>query len=511
MKLSHLLSSLTTFEPHGNLELEITEITDDSRKIEPGNLFVAIKGLTLDSHSFIPQAINAGAIAIVGEKDANELELGGITYIKVSNSRFALGKLASQWFNNPSQKLKVIGVTGTEGKTTTSSLIYHILQNAGKKTGLISTIGAYIGDKFIDTGLHTTNPEALPLQELLNKMVENECEYAILETTSIGLHQGRVSGVKYHTAVLTNITQDHLDYHKTKDAYREAKALLFENVGIAILNKDNESFKFLNDRLKENTEMISYGMQENADFKAENIISNTAGFQFDVYHKGQSVPIKSNLLGMYNVSNMMAAIATTYPQLLNFSQIQKGVETFQTPEGRLERIDKGQPFSVFVDFAHTATAIKNVLQTLREITPKNKKLIAVYGAAGLRDAEKRPEMGKWGAKLANITIFTMDDPRTEDVNDIIDKMVNGALEEKSLETCIQEISLARRPLVRLEAQNVFIRITDRKEAIEFALKLAKPGDIVALLGKGHEKSLAVGQEEIPWSDQEVARKILQEL
>lgn len=511
MLLSKLLEKINPIQITGGLDLEISGITDDSRKVETGNLFVAIPGLTVDAHKYIPQAIAAGAIAVIGEVEGaklDHLEGGlGITYIQVKNSRHSLGITASEWFENPSRKLIVIGITGTEGKTTTCSLIYHLLQSSGKKTGLISTIGARIGEEFVDTGLHVTNPEALLLQELLKRMVDEECEYAVLETTSIGLHQGRVAGVQYDTAVLTNITSDHLDYHKTKDAYREAKSLLFEDVNTAVLNKDDDSFEYIKERLHKNTKLSSYGVTEKADFKAENIQPHPEGFKFAIYHKGQEVPIKTQLLGLYNVSNVLASIATAQAYNLPFSVIKPALESFVAPEGRLERIEEGQPFSVFVDFAHTANSIKNTLQTLREITPKDKKLIAVYGSAGLRDAEKRPEMGYWGGKLADITIFTADDPRTERVDDIIEDIAKGAQEAKALEVSTDDLLTGRVPV----KTQVFAELVDRRQAISTALSIARKGDVVALLGKGHEKSMAIGNEEIPWSDQQVAREVLKGL
>lgn len=505
MQLSKLLSSLGNYDITGDVGIEISSVTDNTQKIVPGCLFIAIKGFTVDGHNFIPQAVKAGALAIIGEQNPKKFDLQGRTYIKVKNSRFSLGKIASSWFDNPSQKLKVIGVTGTEGKTTTASLIYHIFQTSGKKTGLISTLGAKIGNELFDTGLHVTNPEALALQEILKSMVNHGCKYTVLETTSIGLHQGRVAGVKYDTAVLTNITSDHLDYHKNLENYRKAKAQLFKkDIDTVILNKDDDSFEFISDHLHKNSKVFSYGIKENSDFKAENIKPATTGFEFDIFHKGQEIHIKSKLLGLYNVSNVLAAVSTAFAHNIPFSVIKPAVEDFRTPEGRLERIDEGQSFSLFVDFAHTSNSIRNVLQTLKDVTPVDKKLIAVYGSAGLRDSEKRPEMGKWGGKLTDITIFTTDDPRTESVDDIIDVMAQGAISSGAKEVSTENLS-------KEHSTPVFARITDRAQAISIALSLAQKGDIVALLGKGHEKSLAIGNEEIPWSDQEVAKQVLSDL
>ena len=503
MKLAKLVSSLSNYEPHGSLEIAISGIADDSRKVAPGNLFVAIQGLTVDSHNNIPQAIKNGAAAVLGERKAQDLELGSVPYIRVKDSRSTLGILASTWYGNPSHKLKVIGVTGTEGKTTTCSLIYHILKTAGKRVGLISTINAKIADELIDTGLHVTNPEALPLQELLAKMIENNCEYAVVETTSIGLHQGRVAGVEYTVGTLTNFAQDHLDYHRTMEAYREAKAILFKRVDSAVLNKDDESFEYYQNQLSKETKLISYGLHKNADIKGENLEFSAQGTKFSIYSQGQSTQIESRLLGEYNVSNMLAASASCFVLGLDWSQIKPGLETFVTPEGRLERIDEGQNFGVLVDFAHSPNALEKVLRVLRQLALADKRLIAVYGSAGERDATKRPAMGK-SARHANITIFTADDPRREEVVDIIAQMEEGARK-------VGVMHVGRQDLLLHPDKSVYVIEPNRTNAISLALENAREGDTVAILGKGHEKSLAVKGDEVPWSDQEVIRKILRRL
>lgn len=508
MLLTKLLASLPDYKVAGRTDIEITGIEPDSRKVKPGNLFVAIRGLTVDSHNFIPQAIEKGAVAVIGERNGVKLyhPEGGLGrhpffYIQVPNSREALGILASAWFDHPSRKLKVIGVTGTEGKTTTCDLIYHILKESGKKAGLISTIAAKIGDEEIDTGLHVTNPEALPLQELLAKMLEAGCEYAILETTSIGLDQDRVAGVEYKIGVLTNITRDHLDYHGTIQKYRVAKAILFRRVKVAILNKDDSAFDYMKQQLAPDTKLITYAVNTDADLRAVNIQFSANGTKFDI----DGTHFKSLLLGKYNVLNALAATATAQALGINNEQISNALASFTTPRGRLERIDEGQNFTVFVDFAHTPNSLDKVLGTLRNVLEPGKKLITVYGSAGARDQLKRPAMGTAGAKHADITIFTADDPRNESVEEITNQLVEGALKEGAQERSIDELTVSD-PI----KQHIFIRIPDRREAIELAIKIAHEGDIVALLGKGHEKSLAIGKEEIPWSDQEEARKAIRD-
>jgi UDP-N-acetylmuramoyl-L-alanyl-D-glutamate--2,6-diaminopimelate ligase len=508
MLLSNLLADLNLKLVSGTQDLEIKAVSPDSRKIEKGSLFVAIKGLTVDSHDFIPQVIENGAVAIIGEQDPKSEWLEKVTYIKVDNAREALGIIAGTWFDNPSHKLKVIGVTGTEGKTTTCNLIYHILKECQKKVGLISTINAKISGHDIDTGLHVTSPEALPLQELLSKMVEAECQYAIVETTSMGLHQGRVAGVKYDVAVLTNITQDHLDYHGTIENYREAKAMLFRRAKVSILNKDDSSWAYM---ITEAEEYSDYGLNEylpyeKPGFFAEHIEFKPEGTTFDLLENAEKVQIKTKLLGNYNVSNTLAAIAAVreIESTINLNDIAEALESFETPEGRLERIEEGQNFTVFVDFAHTPGALENVLSTLAQAKPEGKKLIALYGAAGERDATKRPAMGK-ASRHADITIFTLDDPRSEKVEDITAEMEKGALEVEVVEAIDTD------SLNNSNGAHLYYKESDREKAIRLALSLAQDGDIVALCGKGHEKSLAIGKEEIPWSDQEVARKILKDL
>lgn len=490
MRLKHLFASYPEkYSIFGLVDIEIFGITDDSRKIQKGSLFVAVKGLTVDAHDFIPDAIKNGAVAVVGEKSPEGMSLEGATYIQVENSRKALGILAAVWFDNPSSKLKVIGVTGTEGKTTTSSLIAHILNSLSEKTGLISTIGAQIGDKNYDTGMHVTNPEALPLQELLDKMVQGGCKYVILETTSIGLDQERVAGVDYFMGVLTNFTQDHLDYHKTIENYKESKAKLFGRVQIAVLNKDDGSFEFIKSCLEPSCELITYGITNPSDYQAEQIKMDADGSNFDLKTEVETVQINTSLLGKYNVYNILAAVAASNKLGISLDDIKLAVSTFQTPEGRLEKVDAGQDFCVFIDFAHTAKSVENVLSFLKNITPAGNKLIAVYGSAGGRDATKRFAMGKAGGEFADITIFTADDPRYEDVLEIIKPMGEGAKEAGV-------------------KNHVYFIEPDREKAIKLAIKTAQRGDIVALLGKGHEKSLAVKGREIPWSDKEKAKEAI---
>ncbi|MCH7641455.1 UDP-N-acetylmuramoyl-L-alanyl-D-glutamate--2,6-diaminopimelate ligase, partial [Patescibacteria group bacterium] len=416
-KLTILLDNLSDFRVYGTLGRDISGITDDSRKVKKGTLFVAINGLTVDGHKFIPDTIGSGAVAIVGERKPRKSWLDKITYIKVPSSRRALAFLASAWYNHPSKKLKIIGVTGTDGKTTTANLIYWILRSSGEKAGLISTINAKIGDKEYDTGFHVTNPEPFQLQKFLAKMVEKKCKYAVLEVTSHGLDQERVAGIDFDVAVLTNITHEHLDYHKTWRQYRDAKVKLFKASKVSVLNYDDESFSYISKIIGGKKKVISYGVKEKADYLAKDIEDTVQGTKFTLISNGRSIKISTKLHGDYNVHNTLASIAVAKNLKIPWKKIESAISSFKTPIGRLEEIKNRKGFKVYVDFAHTPNALENVLNFLK--IKKQGKLIAVLGSAGERDFTKREQMGGISGRLVDISIFTAEDPRNEDVNDII--------------------------------------------------------------------------------------------
>lgn len=486
MYLKKLLGVLSHYKVFGPTDIEISALVEDSRRARKGSLFVAVPGLNVDGHKFIPQAIKNGAVAIVGEQDPKSLKLSQKTYIRVKNARQTLGFLASAWFGNPSQKLKIIGVTGTDGKTTTVNLIYAILKEAGKKVGMISTVNAKIGNKTYDTGFHVTSPDAIPLQAFLAKMVKEGMEYAVLEVTSHALAQYRMAGVKFLGGVLTNITYDHFDYHKTFTAYKKAKAGLFRKVQFGILNKDDKSFEFVKKYLPRKSRVVSYGINASADFQAKDVNLTLKGTSFTIKNRKNLIPGKTNLLGEYNVSNTLAAIAACRSLQIPWASIQKAVSKFKPPVGRLEKVETKKPFSIYVDFAHTPNSLKNVLTALHRLKKPNGRLIVVFGCPGERYIGKRPMMGKIATTIADISIFTADDPRSENINKIIDQIASGA-----------------------ENKN-YIREPERGRAIKRAVDMAKSGDIIALCGKGHEKSMAYPNGvEYPWSDKEAALAALQ--
>ena len=388
--------------------------------------------------------------------------------------------LASIVYRFPSKDLIVIGVTGTDGKTTTVHLINHILEEAGLASDLISSISA--------PGLHTTTPDSWILQGLLRKMVNKGIKYVVLEVTSHGLDQHRLAGTNFYLGVITNVTHEHLDYHQTYENYLKAKAKLFRGVKIAIINRDDESYDYLKSQITNHKSQITtYGIKNKADFTPKT-------FKF-----------KTLLPGEYNQYNCLAAIAATSALGLKPEIIRKAVTSFKGVEGRLEEINEGQDFKVIVDFAHTSNALENVLKTLSNLKPKTSNLIAVFGCAGLRDVQKRPIMGEVATKYADFIVLTAEDPRTEDVNEIIDQISGGCLKAGAKEKNLNNIYY-------LSGKKFFFRIPDRREAIRFAIqKLAKKGDVVVICGKGHEKSMCFGKTEYPWSDQNETREALRNL
>jgi len=375
-------------------------------------------------------------------------------------------------YRYPGRQLKVIGVTGTDGKTTTVHLIYHLLNTADKKVAFISTVGAKIGKKEIDTGFHVTTPNPWHVQKILRQLVNQKIEYVVLESTSHGLDQHRLLGCNFSIGVLTNITHEHLDYHRTFKRYLKAKAKLFKNVKIAILNRDDKHFNYLK-RVAKKAQVISYGIKKKADFTPQN-------FKF-----------KTSLVGEYNQYNCLAAIATASSLGIEEKVIRKAIQSFKPVKGRMEEIKEGQKFRVIVDFAHTPNSLKQTLKTLRSQIPSKSRLITVFGCAGERDREKRPMMGKIATELADLTVLTAEDPRTEDVDEIINQIAKGCQKGGGVE------------------DKTFFRVPDRQEAINFAIqKLAKKNDIVVICGKGHEKSICFGKKELPWRDQKAAKKAL---
>ncbi len=498
MHLVELIDNLSD-KKHGGLpEVEITSVTADSRFVGPGSLFVAVSGDRVDGHDFIASAVTNGAAAVVGQRETTNLS---VPYIQVSNARLALAELASAWHGHPSRELVMIGITGTDGKSTTANLLFEILEKASIRAGMVTTVNAVIGDEVLDTGLHVTTPDALDVQGYLRRMVSAGLTHCILETTSHGLAQHRVSAIEFDIAVVTNITHEHLDYHGSYEGYFDAKAMMFENLdpenvkpdGIAkaaILNRDDRSFEPLKRRVS--AKIVDYGVGNGADVRAQAIQSGLEGLQMQIQGPDYRVSVSSPLVGTYNASNILAAFSAAVEGLGIDPRIaSEGIAALEGVPGRMQAIDMGQPFTAIVDFAHTPNALKRALETARDFTEG--RLIAVFGSAGLRDREKRRLMAEVSAELADLTILTAEDPRTEPLEDILAEMAAGAQAKGGVEG------------------ETFLRIPDRGEALRRAVAIARPGDLVITCGKGHEQSMCFGTIEYPWDDRTALTAALAEL
>ena len=379
--------------------------------------------------------------------------------------------IANAWFKFPSKKLTVIGVTGTDGKTTSTSLIYYILYSAGFNVSMISSVGAIIGGKNYDVGFHVTTPSSFAIQRFIKKAVDSGSKFLVLETTSHALDQYRVFGIKFDVGVLTNVTHEHLDYHKTYENYAKAKAKLLKMSRIAVVNKDDKSFPLLNSKFKiQNSKIRTYGMSSGSDINPK------------------TFPFKSNLIGEFNKYNILAAVAACKTLGIEDNQIRRGIESFEPPKGR-EDIVYEKDFTVMIDFAHTPNAIDQILKSVR--TFAKGKIIHVFGSAGARDTTKRPLMGEMSSKYADIIILTAEDPRKESVEKINHDIESGIKNN--------ELRIKNRTLIKIE---------DRRKAIESAIKIARKGDLVLITGKSHEKSMNYGQGEEPWDEYGVVRDAL---
>ncbi|MCB0215428.1 MAG: UDP-N-acetylmuramoyl-L-alanyl-D-glutamate--2,6-diaminopimelate ligase [Caldilineae bacterium] len=521
--LAALLADVEILEAVGDLEVSITSITHDSRLAGPGTLFVAYRGVNLDVHRYLPDAFARGAAAALVERPVAELrrELqlpGEAVLVRVPEVRRARALVASALFGHPSRDMIVVGVTGTDGKTTTCTLIHAMLTAAGRRVGLISTVAAQVGQEALDTGLHVTTPEAEDVQRYLDLMRAAGTEIAVLETTSHGLHQHRVTGVAFDLAVLTNITHEALEYHGSFEAYREAKAKLFRMVSAAdgkagvepcaVLNADDPSYaRFASIPV---ARRLSYGLDTAADLRAEAIESGPEGLRFRALTPAGSVEIRSRLGGRYNAANILAAMAAAQALGAPLDALAAGAVGLAGVPGRMESVDVGQPFHAIVDFAHTPNALDAALAAARDLTGPGGRVIAVFGCAGLRDPSKRAAMGRVAARRAELSLVTAEDPRTEDLDAIIEAVARGFLAEGAHELPGLGPLPDRAPTDGAPSPRrpAFRREPDRFEAIRLACAAARDGDVLMLCGKGHEQSLCIGEVEHPWDDRLALRAAL---
>jgi len=499
IQLSELLHALPWETPPPSADPLITGITHDSRQVQPGNLFVALSGGSADGHRYIPDAIERGAAAVVGARALAGL---AVPYVAVPDGRQALARFASAFYGTPAGKLTLIGVTGTDGKTTTSSILFAVLQAAGIRVGMISTVSAVIGEQALDTGFHVTTPEAMDVQKYLAQMVEAGLTHAVLEATSHGLDQWRVDPAEFDVALVTNITHEHLDYHGSYEAYRQAKGRLFRGAGqkegaaeAAVLNRDDSSYEYLKDWSA--APVLTYGFHPQADVRAAGLELTPQGMRFILAGRALdgkrfSTQVETGMTGRFNASNILAAAAVAQGVLELPAEVTAAVlRDFPGVTGRMERIDLGQPFTAIVDFAHTPNALKRLLETTRTVAAGG-RVIALFGSAGLRDRQKRRLMAETSAQLADLTVLTAEDPRTEDLDAILAEMAAGAEAQGGV-----------------EGVN-FWRIPSRAEALRFAVRLAQPGDILLACGKGHEQSMCFGTVEYAWDERTALRAALAE-
>ena len=497
VRLNDLLPPIGAKEVHGSTELSIEGITYDSRQVKPGYIFVAISGYREDGNSYIPQALEAGASVIVSSKRVEGLARpsrwgGSATQIVVENPRLALAKFATFFYNYPSDKLNIIGITGTNGKTTVSYLTEAIFKENGAKVGVLGTIAYRLGEKIFPAPI--TTPQSSDLQEILRKLVNEEFTTVVIEVSSHALSLDRVEGCEFDSALFTNLSREHLDFHKSMEEYLRAKIKLFSILGknarkerekLAVLNLDDSS----TEKIIQSTEakIITYGIEKKADVVAKSIKLNLDKTTFTLVSPTGEVKIALPLTGKYNVYNALAASTIALGQGISLGIIKRGLEKVSSIPGRFQRIDCGQPFAVIVDYAHTDEALRRLLDACGELKPR--RIITVFGCGGDRDRGKRPLMGEVAIDLSDYVIVTSDNPRSEDP---------------------ERIALDIEVGIKRKGKSNYQTIIDRFQAIEKALSMGEKGDLVVIAGKGHEDYQIFKDRRVRFDDREVARKILLE-
>jgi len=504
MQLQTLLAALeegAISDVPTDLDIEIASLAYDSRHVQAHSLFIAVPGTHTDGRNFLGDAAQRGAVAALGEALPPEITRSlPFPYIEVRDVRVALANLSCAFYGYPAQQLCTIGVTGTDGKTTTSNLIGAILEAAGRKTGLMTTANFRISGQEWENTTRQSTLEALEVQQFLRRIVNEGATHAVIEATSHGLELQRVRGCAFDVGVVTNITHEHLDFHKTLENYRRAKARLFEmldpvrNKGlgvypIAILNRDDYSYQIL--KLYCRVPVLDYGMDSPASIRAVDVQLHAQSTRFHVILPDAEMDVETQLVGRFNVSNCLAAIATAFSQGVKPGDIVEGLARVKGVTGRMESIQEGQPFTVIVDYAHTPDSLEKVLATLRLLTAG--KLIVVFGSAGERDIQKRPIMGRIAAQMTDFFVITDEDPREEEREHILQEIAAGA------------------EATGKQQGHDFLCIADRRQAIATAFAHAQAGDTILLAGKGHEQSIFMGREKIPWDDRRVAREELRNL
>ena len=481
MNLQQLLLGLPYTILQGEISaVDIQGLRYDSRKVHSGDLFVCVSGFMTDGHQFAEQACQAGAVAVLTERP---LDLPGAVLIQVENCRKMMPALAARFFSEPSKKLKLVGVTGTNGKTSVTHFIKAILEAHQRKTGLLGTLYAQIDEETVPA--HNTTPEAIELEDFLVRCQQKKAEYAVMEVSSHALDLHRVSGLHFHSAIFTNLTQDHLDYHHTMENYLQAKAKLFQMLpaeGFAVINADDPAAAYLLENCS--APVITYGFSKLADVQALAINNNAQGTDCQIRIKGDEFPLHLQLLGEFNLYNALAAMAWGVREGIPIPVIFSALSTLQGVAGRFEPVKAGQDFAVIVDYAHTPDGLQNVLQAARKLTAR--QLVTVFGCGGDRDRSKRPLMGEIAEELSDLVIVTSDNPRSEDPEAIIADILSGI-------SCTDKIQV----------------VPDRYSAIKAALECAQNGDVVLIAGKGHENYQILKDRTINFDDRLIVKQLLE--
>lgn len=462
---------------------EVRGLAYDSRRVTPGTLFFAVPGVHVDGHDYVGAAVDAGAIGVVVERELGDL---AVPQLVVDGSRRALADAADAWCNRPSERLTVIGVTGTDGKSTVTALAADMLWGVGWHPGQVGTVSVRIGDDLRPNTDRTTTPESLELQEVLARMVSAGNDSVVMEATSHGLALDRTRNCRFDIGVVTTVTSEHLEFHGSVEAYRAAKARLVEEAPIAVLNADDGAFPYFRERAR--ARVITYGIDAEADLRAGDLEPDAAGTSFHLEAPGWHGAVRVPMPGRFNVMNALATLAVAEAIEIDLGRAADALGRSEGVPGRMQRVDAGQPFTVIVDYAHTVDSLRKVLELLRPLATG--RLVVVFGSAGERDATKRAPMGVVAAELADVVIVTDEDPRLEDPHSINEQIADGA-----------------RAVGAVDGRSLHV-IDDRREAIAHAIGLAGDGDMVLLAGKGHEQSIFYGTEKRPWDDAATARDAL---
>lgn len=484
MRLESLLKNIDYKIVCGTAETEVNAVQYDSRKVEKGDLFVCITGFQTDGHKYAASAVEKGASVIVSEHMVDGLENSGVTVVITENTRKALAFISAAYYDYPSEKINVIGVTGTNGKTTTTYLIKTIYDSLGYKTGVVGTIGNMIGDKMLHAD--RTTPESLELQELFSEMAQSGVTNAVMEVSSHSLSLDRVAGVKYSTAVFTNLTQDHLDYHKTMENYMKAKGILFTMADKAVINIDDEAGEYM--RSVSKGKVLTTGIErEDADLRAENISITAEGVSYTLDYEGKQYPVKLNIPGRFSIYNSLGAVGACLLNGVKMEDIIKGLSLNKGVPGRFQSVPNNLGITVIVDYAHTPDGLENILETAHEFAKG--RIITVFGCGGDRDRTKRPLMAEIVGKLSDYAIITSDNPRTEDPEAILNDVEVGMVPTKC----------------------PYNKIVDRREAINEAVRMAEKDDVVIIAGKGHEDYQIFADKTIHFDDVEEVKKAVSAL